>query len=91
MDKMWDTLYKEAKKVLKPRKVSEMLETAGVAAAVESVSGKIYVGVCVDGGYNDSLDLRVAKILLRKECYDGYIKGRKDGFRRNSKSTTCSI
>ena len=27
-----------------------MLETAGVAAAVESISGKIYVGVCVDGG-----------------------------------------
>lgn len=26
-----------------------MMETAGVAAAVESVSGKIYVGVYVDG------------------------------------------
>ena len=25
------------------------METAGVAAAIESVSGKIYVGVCVDG------------------------------------------
>lgn len=50
MDKIWDTLYNEALKVLKPRKVSEMLETAGVAAAVESISGKIYVGVCVDGG-----------------------------------------
>lgn len=47
---IWDRLYREAVKVLKPRKVSEMLETAGVAAAVESVSGKIYVGVCVDGG-----------------------------------------
>ena len=35
---------------MKPRKVSEMLETAGVVAAVESTSGKIYVGVCVDGG-----------------------------------------
>ena len=50
MDKIWDTLYNEALKVLKPRKISEMLETAGVAAAVESISGKIYVGVCVDGG-----------------------------------------
>lgn len=50
MDKIWDTLYNEALKVLKPRKVSEMLETAGVTAAVESISGKIYVGVCVDGG-----------------------------------------
>lgn len=48
MESIWDTLYAEAKKVLKPRKVSEMLETGGVAAAVESVSGKIYTGVCVD-------------------------------------------
>lgn len=35
---------------MKPRKVSEMLETAGVTA-VELISGNIYVGVCVDGGY----------------------------------------
>ncbi len=50
MNETWNTLYNEALKVLKPRKVSEMLETAGVAAAVESILGKIYVGVCVDGG-----------------------------------------
>lgn len=50
MSEIWTKLYDEALKVLKPRKVSEMLETAGVAAAVESISGKIYVGVCVDGG-----------------------------------------
>lgn len=48
MDKIWEELYSEAKKVLKPRKVSEMIEAGGVAAAIESVSGKIYVGVCVD-------------------------------------------
>ncbi len=46
---VWDKLFNEGLKVLKPRKVSEMLETAG-AAAVESVSRNIYVGVCVDGG-----------------------------------------
>ncbi len=50
MEIIWTELYNEAKKVLKPRRVSEMMETAGVAAAVESASGKIYVGVCVDGG-----------------------------------------
>ena len=49
MDEIWNTLYSEAKKVLNPRKVSDMMETAGVAAAVESISGKIYVGVCVEG------------------------------------------
>ncbi len=48
MEQIWHTLYSEAKKVLKPRRVSEIVETAGVAAAIESVSGKIYVGVCVD-------------------------------------------
>lgn len=48
MDKEWQELYKAAKHVLKPRDVSKMIEAGGVAAAVESVSGKIYVGVCVD-------------------------------------------
>ena len=48
MDKIWEELYSKAKKVLKPRKVSEMMEAGGVAAAIESASGKIYVGVCVD-------------------------------------------
>lgn len=50
MEQIWHELYNEAKKVLKPRRVSEIMETAGVAAAIESVSGKIYVDVCVDGG-----------------------------------------
>ena len=35
-------------KVIHPREVSRLIEAGGVAAAVESVSGKIYVGVCVD-------------------------------------------
>ena len=49
MSNAWDDLYNAAKKVLNPRKVSEFIETAGVAAAVESASGNIYTGVCVDG------------------------------------------
>ena len=49
MDAIWDTLYREAKKVLNPRKISEWVEAGGVAAAIETVSGKIYTGVCVDG------------------------------------------
>ena len=48
MNGIWETLYGEAKKVLKPRKVSEIIEAGGVAAAIESASGKIYTGVCVD-------------------------------------------
>ena len=50
MEQIWHDLYQAAKNVLKPRRVSEIMETAGVAAAVESVGGNIYVGVCVDGG-----------------------------------------
>mgnify|MGYP004609556807 FL=1 len=48
MDCVWNDLYEAARKVLKPREVSKIIEAGGVAAAVESVSGKIYVGVCVD-------------------------------------------
>ena len=48
MEQIWIDLYEAAKKVLKPRRISEMMEAAGVAAAIESASGKIYTGVCVD-------------------------------------------
>lgn len=48
MKEIWNTLHDKAMKVLNPREVSETLEAGGVAAAVESVSGKIYTGVCVD-------------------------------------------
>ncbi len=49
MEQIWTDMYNAAKKVLNPRKISEIMEAGGVAAAVESASGKIYVGVCVDG------------------------------------------
>ncbi len=45
----WDALYRAAKQVLKPRKISERMDAGGVAAAIESYSGTIYTGVCVDG------------------------------------------
>ena len=48
MEKIWNDLHKAAVNVLKPRDVSRMIEAGGVAAAVESISGKIYTGVCVD-------------------------------------------
>ena len=49
MNREWIRLYQEAKSVLNPRKISEWMEAGGVAAAIESVSGKIYTGICVDG------------------------------------------
>lgn len=48
MEPIWDKLHKAAMEVLQPREVSRMIEAGGVAAAVESASGKIYVGVCID-------------------------------------------
>lgn len=49
MDENWSRLYREARAVLNPRKISEWMEAGGVAAAIESASGRIYTGVCVDG------------------------------------------
>ena len=48
MEKIWEDLQKAAVAVICPREVSKMIEAGGVAAAVESASGKIYVGVCID-------------------------------------------
>ena len=41
-------MYEAAKAVQNGREISERIYVGGVAAAVESASGKIYVGVCVD-------------------------------------------
>lgn len=49
MNRTWDELCFTAKAVLKPRKISEWVEAGGVAAAIETDSGNIYNGVCVDG------------------------------------------
>lgn len=48
MNKQWQELYYSATKVLRPRQISSTVEAGGVAAAVESTGGNIYLGVCVD-------------------------------------------
>ena len=48
MEDRWDEMYTAAMKVLRPREISGKIDAGGVAAAVESASGRIYVGVCVD-------------------------------------------
>ena len=45
MDRTWIELYQAAKAVQNPRDISERIYAGGVAAAIESVSGKIYTGV----------------------------------------------
>lgn len=48
MEQIWTKLYEAAKAVQNKRKISDYVEAGGVSAAVESESGKIYTGVCID-------------------------------------------
>lgn len=48
MENIWDEMYRAAKNVQNGRKISDYIEAGGVAAAVLSKSGRIYVGVCID-------------------------------------------
>lgn len=45
---IWDKLYSEARKVQKSRIISPFIEAGGVAAAILTKAGNIYVGVCID-------------------------------------------
>ncbi len=45
---IWEQLYNEAREVQNPRTVSPFIEAGGVAAAILTKSGNIYVGVCID-------------------------------------------
>lgn len=78
---IWDELYSAAKSVLSSRKISEWMEAGGVAAAIESESGKIYTGVCVDGACHPR-NLRRAK---RNFQYDN--KRRKRNTPRNRRKS----
>ena len=48
MDAIWEAMLEAAKAVQNDRKVSDYVEAGCVAAAIRSVSGRIYTGVCVD-------------------------------------------
>ena len=48
MEPVWKKLYDAAKAVQNQRKISDFVEAGGVAAAIQSESGRIYTGVCVD-------------------------------------------
>ncbi len=45
---IWEKLYNEAKKVQNGRIISPFMEAGGVAAAILTKSGNIYLGVCID-------------------------------------------
>ena len=45
---VWDTLYEKALEVQNGRVISPFVDAGGVAAAILTVRGNIYVGVCID-------------------------------------------
>lgn len=45
---MWNELYKAAVKVQNGRAISPFIDAGGVAAAILTKQGNIYVGVCID-------------------------------------------
>ena len=45
---IWDSLISAAKSVQNKREVSPFIEAGGVAAAILTGAGNIYVGVCID-------------------------------------------
>lgn len=45
---IWSKLYQEARRVQKERTISPFIEAGGVAAAILTKKGNIYVGVCID-------------------------------------------
>ena len=46
--KIWQRMLEAAKAVQGGRRISDYVEAGEVAAAIESSSGRIYTGVCVD-------------------------------------------
>ena len=48
MDAIWNEMYDAAKAVQNGRKISDYVDAGGVSAAILSVTGRIYTGVCVD-------------------------------------------
>lgn len=45
---IWQILYEKARSVQNPRTVSPFIEAGGVAAAILTKGGNIYLGVCID-------------------------------------------
>lgn len=45
---IWQKLCEEARKVQNPRVISPFIDAGGVAAAILTEAGNIYVGVCID-------------------------------------------
>lgn len=45
---IWDILYEKAKSVIKPQKISNLVEIGSVGSAILTKNGNIYTGIFVD-------------------------------------------
>jgi cytidine deaminase len=45
---MFEALYRQARSVVRPRKLSDSADAGGVGAALLTASGSVYTGVCID-------------------------------------------
>ncbi len=48
MEDIWEILYNKARSVQNGRTISPFMDAGGVAAAVLTKAGNIYLGVCID-------------------------------------------
>lgn len=48
MDKVWKEMYNLAMETLNPVKISDYISAGEVSAVIESSSGTLYKGVCID-------------------------------------------
>ncbi len=68
-DSVWQHLYARAKAVLNPRTVSPFIEAAGVASAILTRAGRVYVGVCIDSAC--SLGMCAERSAIAQMITDG--------------------
>ena len=73
--KQWEELYSRAKHVQRDTKISQFMEAGCVAAAIQTVNGNIYVGVCIDT--NSSLGMCAERNAMANMITNGESKIKK--------------
>ena len=67
----WNTLYEKALAVQNGRAISPFIEAGGVASAILTRSGNIYVGVCIDTACSLGMCAErnaIANMITNGEC-----------------------
>lgn len=70
---IWQEMLELAERVHHERTLSPFVEAGGVAAAIQSESGKIYVGVCIDTASSLGMCAERAAIANMITCGDSRI------------------